>query len=288
MVMFIKTPVILFAFLLINCQIILGNNGDDNPFREVFFSLGTNGQKTPAGSLDNFRKLAPGSPLLKQNPNLNLANNYRSYDGTLLLLGVGFQSKKRNNGPTYRFALGYGVSFMENFGGDKSRSFRVDTLTSSRTGAQTYIDSNVYEYFNMVNSTACVSADISVVWRSSKRHKLKLFCGIGGNYVFSTYSATQISHVNYSSIRYNQRPMNTINNSVIENYTQKRQVFISAYCPFGMDYSLSKTKKFWKTIHLFIEARAQIYYGNIPELSESIQGRMQIGFGIRKSFSRDS
>lgn len=259
---------------------------------EGFISGGAYGQTNPEGTLKNFRGLAPGSTLLLQ----NYAGYHEYSSGSngqgnpMIILGIGLRSKCKTNSATYRFAVGYGL--LTDMEGQyyTTNKFRIDTLTSSRTGQNVYIDSTVDERYTFAHYSRILKLDVSVIWRTSAKQKTKLFAGIGCFAGTSLYSETRIEYskinrVNYPSNNYYFGPGLT-NQKISETYHQKSQTMAAIYCPFGIDYQLSKKSDFFKNLNLFLELRTQLYYKKIPELGKTIQGGLQVNIGLRYTFSR--
>jgi len=258
---------------------------------EIFISGSAYGQGNPKGSLENFRTLAPASGMLMQNfigYSLYSSNYDQGAGNPMLMLGLGFKSNHRKNGPTYRLGLGYGNGTGMEGQYTRDNKFRIDTFTSSRTGQKIYIDSSVSETYSFDHFASLLKLDISVVWRTSTNRKMKLFAGIGCLAGTSLYAVTTIEYYKSSYVNapfianYNRYHTNL---HTTETYHQKNQTSAAIYCPFGLDYQISKKSRFWKTLNIFMESRVQIFYKNIPELGHSIRSGIQIGFGIRKSFN---
>lgn len=251
----------------------------DGP-RELFLIIGTNGLKNPPGTLENFRKLQPNASMLIPVTGNNYYADERS-DNNLFLLGFGFKPKRK--GPTYRIGFGGGMSTYMLADFSTTRYSRYDTLTSSRTGQQTYIDSAIYEKYQFEYNARMLTLDISAVWLTSNVNKMKFFAGLGGSYG-GAYATTTLRYRKYSYI--NSFPRSSYSDIIntTETYDQKNQKIYTVYCPFGLDYNLSKTSNLWSKFHIFLESRAQVYYQKIPELGEFINARLQIGLGLRVNF----
>lgn len=257
---------------------------------EAFIMGGGSGQAGAPGTLENFRKLCPNSPTLMQNFNDYYPYSpYNSSGNGFFTLGIGMRQKKKENGPTIRVGLMYmqGTSIIGGY--FKANSYPVDTLVSAQTGKKTYVDSIVTDQYHFRHSSNHLRLEISSVWRTTPRHKMRLYGGIGISAGFSLNSQTTISRSKVS--RYSISPYYyygyPYQNMDYGNFTQevvrnKMQTFAGVFCPFGLDYNLSKKKSsFWNKLNLFLEFRAQIGYTKIPEIRTVVQAYMQSGFGLR-------
>jgi hypothetical protein len=272
-----------YTLSLVFCSILntgFASTDFDGP-RELFMSIGTNGLKNPPGTLQNFRKLQPNASILFPVTGNNYQSDERS-DYNLFLLGYGFKPKRK--GPTFRLAFGGGISSYMLADFSTGNFSRYDTLTSSRTGQQTYIDSTIFEKYRFEYTARMITIDISAVWHTTNNNKMKFFAGIGGSYG-GARGTTILRYRKYSYINTFPRSSFSEISNITETYDQKSQTIYAVYCPFGLDYKLSKTSDFWEKYHIFLEARAQVHYQKIPELGEFIAGRMQLGVGLRVMFN---
>lgn len=287
---------LIFCVLGYSCPALFASPADSSrkfSLSEVFMLGGGSGQASAAGTLENFRKLCPNSPTLMQNFNDYYPySSYNSSGNGFFTLGIGMRQKKKENGPTIRLGIMYtqGTSIIGGY--FKADSYPVDTLVSAQTGKKTYIDSIVRDQYHFRHTSNHVRMELSSVWRTTPRHKMKLYGGIGISGGFSLNSQTTILRSKSSwyssspySYYYGYPYQDTYYGGSVQEVVQnKMQTFAAVFCPFGLDYQLSKKKSsFWNKLNLFLEFRAQIGYTKIPEIKTSMQAYMQSGFGLRVS-----
>ncbi len=248
------------------------------------FGGGVDGKPEMSGLYD-FRTLAPGSLLLKSD-----FSNFSKYPievsaySSMLNFGIGLSRRHKPGSGILRIAASvaggrniYGYYFS-------NRSYRIDTLVSQRTGANTYIDSVVRETYDFSYSSGLLQIDLSLIWRSRNRNKLTLFGGAGISAGAGISTGTNINHTISAVGRSNVNVYYGIDNnyqSESEYFRNKAQTAASAYFPFGLDYRLSKKHGFWKQLHVFHESRFRIDYYNIPEIDKGIITRYSSSIGIR-------
>lgn len=293
--MTMKSPfliLILFVFGF-NCQAMLAEPADSTKkfsVSEAFILGGASGQLNPTSSIDNFRRLCPNSPIINQsfqgyNPHFEGTYGGNGY----VTLGIGLRKKQVENSPTFRVAISYATGTSINGGYDSTNYSIIDTITSTKTGQKNYIYASTTESYRFRHVSNHLRLELSSIWRSTSKHKMKLYGGIGLSGGFSLNSQTTISwskypgYYSYSYYGSYNRPYPSYSSRNLEIVPNKMQTYISIFCPFGIDYQLSKKSSFWKTLNLFLEFRAQVGYTHIPEIKTIPQGFMQTGFGFRKA-----
>lgn len=276
------------TLLVISTSAFAEKSDSSKRFRinEAFLMGGSSVRHSEAGSLNDFKILAPNSVLLQSN-----FNNFEKFQFessgiySMLACGVGFQKVDRPGRPTFRIALNIGSGKSIEGSYRRSASYIVDTFISTTTGEHIYEDSTVNENYRFNFYSRIISLDISVLWRTQNNNKFTLFGGIGLTAGKSDISRT---FINYSFYSYRRPPFGQghlrksyqLSNEV-EYHFNKTQTYCVAYIPFGIDYRLSKKSNFWKQIHLFYEGRIRIEYYDIPELSTNTQFAFGSNIGVR-------
>lgn len=253
------------------------------------FHLQTGFQYYPAAtsSLEDFRKLAPNSILLKED--LPSYNSFGYYNGrgnfSSVQLGLTFK-----NHPNALLRVGIsnmGVSGLQN-SYSKQDYFPYDTLTSSATGEQTFIDSVSSQSYFMNHSSRQIRLDAALIFRTDASARWSLFAGIGASLGVNYNATTYISY--YTNNYINNQNGNSYNygynngSEKTESFTTKNYLTTTAYIPMGVDFRIGKNQAFWKRLHLYYEIKPSISMTQIPALRTMTTVNMTQALGLKVSF----
>ena len=254
------------------------------------FHLQTGFQYYPAEttSLEDFRKLAPNSILLKED--LPSYNSFGYYNGrgnfSSVQLGLTFK-----NHPNALLRVGLsnmGVSGLQNRF-EKQDYFPYDTLTSSATGEQTFIDSVSSQSYFMNHSSRQIRLDAALIFRTDASARWSLFAGIGASLGVNYNATTYISY--YRNNYINNQNGNSYYNGYSNNGSEKTETFTTknyltttAYIPMGVDFRIGKNQAFWKRLHLYYEIKPSISMTQIPALRTITTVNMTQALGLKVSF----
>jgi hypothetical protein len=258
---------------------------------DVHMLLGSSSDRGINGSMNDFRKLAPGSVLI----NTNLNDFRYSFDdgyseGAFTLL-EGFQIRNKE-GSAYRKApmLRVGINYFNAtlMSESYSRQFRqrVDTLTSNQTGAEYYVDSVANHYLGMDYSSEHVRLDVSLLFHSNPAGRWSFFAGAGINAGISINAQTNIYYSEYGQVErdMNRNYYNTNNLSKSESFINKSGFSGSFYIPLGVDFRIASKNDFFSKTHLFYEMRPSLNMYVIPELGSYFNTGNGHNLGFRYSW----
>jgi len=259
-----------------NLQVIFGGNTNYSSF----------------STLDDFNSLAPNSLLLNQNldsytkPN---SHNYTSNSMLAVLVGIKLKNTKTNQRLRvgFNYLTGNGLSsayYLYTKG-------RYDTLTSTKTGAEIYLDSSNSKYYNFNYTYQQIRLDASYLFSTDKEARFSWYTGVGLSMGVSLSSQTNIHYSEYTRIysvdnddvRYNEFPDNE-NTSKSESFRNKTNFGVAGYMPLGVDFTIGKKREFWKRTHLFYEVRLGVNLTKIPELRSFTYALVQNGLGLKVTF----
>lgn len=257
---------------------------------EAFIMSGGTGFSSNSKTLEDFKLLATGSPILSQNLNTYSRQGSNSNPGSLVVMGFGLQKQhSKHNAPIFRIALSYGSGISSDLSYAKSTLFRVDTLTSSQTGKQYFIDSQQVQQIRMQQNTQILQLDVSAIWRTHNPNKFKLFAGIGivggktinreTSVFYGTYAA--VGQYNPYMGRYGMGGPYSSGSGSVESYKNSNQTAYGVYIPFGVDYQLSKKPGLLKHFSLFTEVRYRIQVLQTNSNSSSLNANFTGNLGLR-------
>jgi hypothetical protein len=239
-------------------------------------------------SLADFQALAPSSSILQQD--LSAYNTYPVFNfslpGQSQSLGLGLHLGKMPNATlrvglmhiNQRNALSTGGSFTE--------TFRIDTLTSSQTGTQFFVDSFSTHSYNATYSQEQLRLDAALIFRYKADKRWSFYGGIGMNFGLSYNGATQIrKNVSPYGESY---PYGLFNDIFYSNGTHEQETFenkggfgFGVYAPVGIDFQVGKKRDFFKPIHLYMELRPGFNINQIAGLGTSFSAGNFSNIGLR-------
>lgn len=226
-----------------------------------------------ASSFADFQALAPNSVLLK-----NDLSSFGSMDFSFgrqesnkfhaMYIGLQLSNKEKTGfieSPRLRLGLIYSNTKFLSRGLNKSENTPYDTLTSSQTGEQFFIDSVYSQTYFLNQRLEQLKVDAALIFRSDDKYRFSLHTGIG---VMAGMTVRSVIDIVYEESR-NATYGNYSNDSYsreTESFTSKSGFAGSVYLPFGMNLRLGKKSEFWKHVNLYMETRSSINFISIPEL----------------------
>lgn len=259
---------------------------------ELYLQTGTFFNQS-RGSLADFQTLAPQSSILQQD--LSLYQNYPMFNfnlpGQAQTLSAGLQFAKLPKA-TLRVGLTHiNQGSALSYGGSYTESFTVDTLTSSQTGEQFFVDSFSTHSYNARYSQEQLRLDASLIFRLNGEKRWSLYGGIGANIGFSYNGQTTIHHSvspNGDSQFYglfNDYIMYANGVHQNETFENKGGIGLGIYAPLGIDFQVGKKRDFWKPFHLYLEMRPGLNITQIAGLGTTFSAGGFSNFGLRVKFN---
>lgn len=266
-------------------------------FDDIHIHLGPLFERYQKGNINDFQTLAPQSDLLEEYPqNFSQSNGYGISGSAALsvMVGIKFSNKEKTSyksNPLLRLGFSYssGTHISSNYSEDTRYPF--DTLTSSQTGAQTFVDSVYTQHSGANYSSDQLRFNAALIFRTNPEARWSLYSGIGLTAGVSINAKTQIYYSTFVSTESQNNDV-SINNSnynsderVTENYKNEMNYGFSAYIPFGVDFRIGNKREFWKRTHLFYEIKPELNVVSIPELYTITNTRISQGIGVRVTFN---
>lgn len=261
---------------------------------DIYILPGFYSEQNTYGTIDDFRKLAPQSLLLK-----NDLSNYSQYEGSGMMTNGAFTAMVgllfRNNdktaykaNPLLRFGVSYfSATTLTNGLYNEERNI-TDTLTSSQTGQIIYLDSVKIKNFDMNYTSDQVRLTSSVICRTNPDMRWSLFGGAGASIGFSVKASTEIYYsdyryrdAQYTNGSYTPYYYSESSTSKTERFNNKNNFNASVFIPMGVDFKIARKSEFWKRAHLYYEIQPGVNFTSIPELKTVSNISIQQGFGLR-------
>jgi hypothetical protein len=212
-------------------------------------------------------------------------------------LGVGFNPycKKLgdyNKKQEFRVALSYT---------NGTRSLTDDSETIPYAGVS-YVSTSGVIYSDTAKTTRTTTSeklielgvDLSYIFRTNQEKMVSLFTGVGLNTGYALISDLY-TNISYSTIINYTINGNVINSDDNNNISQKdpkkslgsvnASILLRPYIPFGINFRLAKTQKFFSKMNLYIQGQAGAEYQQLLDGSEYyIKPLMSMGFGVKYTF----
>jgi hypothetical protein len=255
---------------------------------------GSTWQNSQSGTLSDFRRLAPASSILKEDLagyDEFLGLNFSNQRGISGSVGIQFLDKEKKSlraNPTLRLGFSYRNGEMLYGTLNRETSTVIDTLISSQTGAQLFLDSIYYETISMNTYRESLMLDASLIFESHPGSRWTLFGGLGLSAGYSFNSYTEIFYFDNVMVEAavnggfgSVSPNNQESNIEVETFNNDNSFLGEIYIPLGVDFTVGKKREFWKKIHLFYEARPGMQFTSIPELRSISRTQIHQGFGVK-------
>jgi hypothetical protein len=239
--------------------------------------------------LADYKILAPSSELLTNDFSTFQGNEYFIFNGPTsssyqtIQLGLTFKS---NPNPLWRIGISHIALGDISKGFSKSTIVPYDTLTSSQTGQQYFLDSTYSENYNTRYSAQQLRLETSLIYRTDPSKRWSVYTGLGASFGISYNAQTVIEYTSYNNAStMNEYYTTTEQGKNIVEYFQNKMNFSTAiFIPMGVDFRMGKNREFWKRLHLYYEMKPSITYTAIPELKRITTVNLINSFGIKVTF----
>ena len=281
---------IAFVVCLISSSLIA--QAQNISFGKVDLSIGLGGisYSTSSKSLADYRALLPNSAILSKDYSDFVGSNYQSYQySTMLSILYGLRLGNSTEKLEHRMRVGFSYSNIYSGSSSyyKQTTTPYDTLTSSRTGEQTVIDSINSQNLYMDLSQDMLSLDISYIIRANPNGRWSFYTGLGLELGVGINTRANIysSEYNYANGPFYFDINNDENSFESESYSLDPSYSVNLYLPIGLDFRLSKSNEFWKRAHLYTELRPGVRC--LVDAAGDTQTFVNLGFsalGLRFEF----
>lgn len=234
---------------------------------EVQVLTGAGTGSSAYGSFADFRSMAPGSRLLQK--------DFSGFDSRPEMSGdadffqsfqLGLKLPKVSNA-ILRAGVSHVIqSAIMNRSGTRSTSAPYDTLTSSQTGEQFYIDSTHFENYRFRYGNKQLRIDGSLIYRLHGDRRWSIYGGIGASVGLAYSSTTELEYSTWNFIGDGSKHDHGVetDNAVLERFENNSQFAASIYLPFGIDFRVGRNREFWKLVHVFLEMRPAFRLNTLP------------------------
>lgn len=264
------------------------------PVCDVFVMPGGQAESMFAVGIEQWRKLAPGSELLKADLSDHDSNG-RIGDGRgpaqamglsmSVALRLGGENRVKRSGAYLRA----GFTYQHHEGTDlllrKQTRTPYDSLTSSQTGQVTYVDSLTISRYDLSHTYSDVALDASLVFMKEYPKRWSLYGGAGLQLGMSFSGRVQVTHTmehrTDPSLVSGTGPQDRDMEATHEEFTTEGDLCLGLYVPLGVSYRLGKKSAFWRALNLSYELRPSLNFGGVPEVAAGARAGLGQFFGLR-------
>ncbi|MEQ8625718.1 MAG: hypothetical protein RJQ00_02105 [Vicingaceae bacterium] len=268
-------------------------------FNSISFSLGAiSSTEGFSNSINDFRKLAPNSTILKQDFSEYDDNEFYSTvnTGPVFSLNTYFSIKNKKGEeskyhPKFRIGISYSQQTLMSKNIYSSEIFRVDTLQSTATGKTYYVDSIDTENYFMEHSSEQLYIDGAFLISSNPENRLMFYGGLGFSLGFSFNSQTFITNNsdNYLESGASINNNNNFNSPFGGDY--KEELFLNeegfralVSVPIGVELKFSNKDNAWNNCKVYVEGRPSISYATIERIGSNLSSTVIWGTGFKYDF----
>jgi hypothetical protein len=263
--------------------------------KSASWQFGLNTGQSGVSNLSDFKKLAPNM-MLSEADLIGFSNGsgFNENSGPAFSVNIilakptAFVEEVSRFNPEFRVGISYQRASLLNLNFVRTDQFRIDTLRSSQTGEEYYVDSIRNQDYSLgyIQQQVMVDGDVTISTNPDRRWKF--YTGIGVSLGLSVSPRTEVNYDSWSYVEDglsdNYRKSSNDYEGSSEEFANKTGFFGRVYIPLGVDFRIGKRKESLKKYHLFIESRQSLNFQTIFELSSQVTTSSVGGFGLRYDF----
>jgi hypothetical protein len=280
----------LFCFYILYSGVIFAQDEVKSiRISEFHFQNGLDWHSFQPLSLEDCNELAPNSMMNQLDLSEFQSNAYYMYSGSFSISSMSYQSiqlglsLKAKPSSIWRIGINHGSTALLSKGLSRSEIVRYDTLTSSQTGEEYYIDSTYSESYFVNYGSKQLRFETALIFGTNKEKRWSIYAGLGLSFGISYNSETMISYSSNSGVSGVNSTYDTAGDytSKSENFRNKMNSSSSIFIPMGVDFRIGKNRDFWNRIHLYYEIKPSVTFTSIPELRLFTSVNMISSFGLK-------
>lgn len=283
-------------FTLLSLPVVAQDGGKSQlKFTDISVTTGLQSNFGRNGT-DNFLlNAASAAPFIPTNLDLYQNNDvYYNYGSGAFEVMAGFAWK---NSAEYggkvqkrlRFGLSYSQPVLMSSTYYREDTSPYDTLVSSRTGQEYYVDSVFNSFYGLNYDVNMLALNTSFLWSTDDAARLSCYGGVNLSFNLNFSNRINVSRHDYGYLRYVDSGFPYYGEEIenfehqSESYKQPVSFGLGFYSPIGVDWRLGKQGKGFNDVHLFSEIRPGVSFNNVPGYDFLAQFRSSIHLGIRFS-----
>lgn len=228
-------------------------------------------------------------PSFTSNSNYNYGlYNYMTTNQTGVMAGFTLRKLPQN---THRFRIGIsGSSTRIGWTGFQGQTdnYRYDTLVSSRTGEEVYIDSIHSKNLNYGLESQAINVFVQYLRTINPRNKLSAYAGGGLNFggAISTKLRGQYNEYSYVAAPVQNNSYGTIGDYTSESQTQNLENLqnFNVHTILGLNYRFSNRTVLLRNLNIFAEGNLGLDYTNSSESNSKMGFSRGVNVGLRVTF----
>jgi hypothetical protein len=251
---------------------------------DVYLMTGSNYMTAPLENVSVFQQMVPESILLNQD--LTGFQEGPFYKGTMpgsnssssLMIGL---NVSKNPNAQLRLGFNHRVGIYAHTNYYKNESTPYDTLTSSQTGEQFFVDSTHTTSLYANGISEYLGVEGSMIFRTSNEERWSFYAGFGLSLGFCFNNRITVIQNEYNFVSGYYGSSNYADNTKTEYLKSDGYLSTTLFFPLGIDFTTGKKRDFWKRVHLFAELRPSLTVASIPNYETTINPAMNGNLGLR-------
>lgn len=266
-----KTLVLAFSFLGMCTMKALSQNNETNQNGFKFKSMALEGGMFYSSahelSLSDLKNYSAQSQIAQEMYSQKDSMIFGSfnYPTAIPYAGLSVQWKKVGQGRIdSRIILGFDALQMDlgSISAYRYQTGRYDTITSSATGKEEYVDTVNTKGYSMYQSAEMVGLRLGYQISTKFDSRWQFIAGINYSLRFSTHSQTQFNSFEYTYSSYAGSFHQTYGESGtyrMEKFQKEKPLMNSVSIPIGVDFTVGKKRPFFQNLHLQLSAESGFY-----------------------------
>lgn len=220
--------------------------------------------------------------------------DYSSGSGTFeIMAGFAWRSSEEFGSKIHK-RLRLGISYSQPGVMSSSyylnQEFPFDTLVSSQTGNEFYIDSTYSSNLGMSYDVSSLALNTAFLWTTDDDARVSFYGGVSLGLALSFSSKVSVDRNDFSYLSYEDGYAINYFTDEIQSLSQGQESFRQAASlgfgfssPIGVDWRIGRQEKNLNELHLFGEVRPGVNFNSIPDYELISQFRSSWHLGLRFS-----
>jgi hypothetical protein len=249
----------------------------------VYLLNGSNYMTAPFEDPSVFQGMASESQILAQDlTGFTSSVLYPGMSGenstTSLLIGLSFKDRENQ---ILRLGINHRIGMYAHTNLSKTTKTPYDTLTSSQTGEQYFVDSIETTYIQGDAHSEYLGIEASMIFQTADEYRWSFFGGFGIGLGIAFNNEIRINEFNYNYASGFQSSYYESNSQRSEIFKADSYLSSTLFFPLGIDFRIGKNRPFWQRVHLLLELRPSLTVASIPEYTTVVNPAMNGNVGLR-------
>ncbi len=210
-----------------------------------------------------------------------------------IMMGFAWRSSEEHGNKAHkrlRIGLSYSQPSIISSSYHLNRKYPFDTLISTQSGSEFYIDSTYSSNLGMSYDISSLNLNTAFLWSTDDKARISFYGGVSLSLALSFSSKVILSRNDFTYLSYEDgyaisyfSPSSQFLHQGHESFRQSSSLGFGFSSPIGMDWRIGRQGKNLNELHLFAEVRPGVNFNNIPDYELISQFRNSWHLGLRFS-----